>query len=92
MKKLYEKYGLADTQVKYVLNIEEAAGHGSVTFHIEESPKVKDQGSRLPRRGGVPAEGTARRSQDQAALDVFLAARLRLFPAGRIRRRPRTAE
>ncbi len=41
MKKLYEKYGLADTQVKYVLNIEEAAGHGSVTFHIEESPKVK---------------------------------------------------
>jgi outer membrane protein insertion porin family len=41
MKKLYEKYGLADTQVKYVLNIEEATGHGSVTFHIEESPKVK---------------------------------------------------
>jgi outer membrane protein insertion porin family len=41
MKKLYEKYGLADTQVKYVLNIEEVTGHGIVTFHIEESPKVK---------------------------------------------------
>ena len=41
MKKLYEKYGHADTQVKYVLNIEETTGHGTVTFHIEESPKVK---------------------------------------------------
>jgi len=41
MKKLYEKNGLADTQVKYVLNIEELTGHGIVTFHIEESPKVK---------------------------------------------------
>ena len=26
MKKLYEKYGYPDTQVKYVLNIDEAAG------------------------------------------------------------------
>ena len=41
IKKLYEKNGLADTQVKYVLNIEELTGHGIVTFHIEESPKVK---------------------------------------------------
>jgi outer membrane protein insertion porin family len=41
MKKLYEKYGLADTTVKYVLNIEELTGHGIVTFHIEETPKVK---------------------------------------------------
>ena len=41
MKKLYEKYGLANTTVKYVLNIEEITGHGTVTFHIEESPKVK---------------------------------------------------
>ena len=41
MKKLYEKNGLSDTHVKYVLNIEEKPGHGSVTFHIEESPKVK---------------------------------------------------
>jgi len=41
MKKLYEKYGLADTTVKYVLNLEESTGHGSVTFHIEEAPKVK---------------------------------------------------
>ena len=41
MKKLYEKNGLSDTVVKYVLNIEELTGHGTVTFHIEESPKVK---------------------------------------------------
>ena len=41
MKKVYEKYGLADTQVKYVLNIDEATGHGAVTYHVEESRKVK---------------------------------------------------
>ena len=41
MKKLYQKYGYSDTQVKYVLNIDENTGHGSVTFQIVESPKVK---------------------------------------------------
>src|SRR5882672_5320841 len=41
MKKLYEKNGLSDTKVKYVLNIEEISGHGTVVFHVEESPKVK---------------------------------------------------
>ncbi len=41
MKKLYENNGLADTKVKYILNIEELTGHGSVIFHVEESPKVK---------------------------------------------------
>ena len=41
MKKLYEKYGLSDTKVKYVLNIDEITGHGTVTFRVEESPKVK---------------------------------------------------
>jgi len=41
IKKLYEKNGLSDTTVKYVLNIEELTGHGTVTFHVEESPKVK---------------------------------------------------
>jgi len=41
IKKLYEKYGLADTKVKYVLNIDEATGHGTVTFQIEEAPKVR---------------------------------------------------
>src|ERR1017187_8786679 len=41
IKKLYEKSGLADTKVKYILNIEELTGHGIVTFHIEESIKVK---------------------------------------------------
>ncbi len=41
MKKLYEKYGYPDTQVKYVLNIDENAGRGSVTFQVTESPKIK---------------------------------------------------
>jgi outer membrane protein insertion porin family len=41
MKKLYEKYGYPDTQVKYVLDIDENAGRGSVTFEIKESPKIK---------------------------------------------------
>ena len=41
MKKLYEKNGLSDTLVKYILNIEELTGHGTITFHIEESLKVK---------------------------------------------------
>ena len=41
IKSLYEKNGLADTKVKYVLNIEELTGHGIVIFHIDESPKVK---------------------------------------------------
>ena len=41
MQKLYEKYGHPDTLVKYVLNIDENAGRGSVTFEITESPKVK---------------------------------------------------
>jgi len=41
MKKLYQKYGYSDTKVKYVLNIDEATGHGTVTYQVQESPKVK---------------------------------------------------
>jgi outer membrane protein insertion porin family len=41
IKKLYEKYGYPDTQAKYVLNIDENAGTGRVTFQIVESPKVR---------------------------------------------------
>ncbi len=41
IKKVYEKYGLPDTKIKYVLSIDEASGHGVVTFQIVESPKVK---------------------------------------------------
>jgi outer membrane protein insertion porin family len=43
IKKLYEKYGYADTQVKYVTSIDENAGHGTVTFEITETHKVKIQ-------------------------------------------------
>jgi outer membrane protein insertion porin family len=41
MQKLYEKYGYPASEVKYVLNIDENAGRGTVTFVITESPKVK---------------------------------------------------
>jgi outer membrane protein insertion porin family len=41
IKKLYEKYGRAGTQVKYVLNIDENAGRGTVTFEIAEAAKIK---------------------------------------------------
>ena len=41
MIKLYEKYGYADTQIKYVPDIDEPAGTATVTFQIVESPKVK---------------------------------------------------
>src|ERR1039458_5156571 len=41
LQKLYQKKGYQRTQVKYVLNIDELAGRGTVTFEITESPKVK---------------------------------------------------
>ena len=41
MQKLYEKNGRPNTEVKYVVNIDENAGRGSATFVITESPKVK---------------------------------------------------
>ncbi len=39
--KLYEKYGYAGSSVKYVLNLDENAGRGSVVFVINEAPKIK---------------------------------------------------
>jgi outer membrane protein insertion porin family len=41
IQKLYEKYGYAGSQVKYVLNMDENAGRGSVTFEITEAPRIK---------------------------------------------------
>lgn len=41
IKKLYEKAGYHRTEVKYVIRVDEAAGRGSVTFEITESPKRK---------------------------------------------------
>jgi outer membrane protein insertion porin family len=41
IQKLYEKYGYAGTQVKYVLNMDENAGHGSVVFVITEAPRIR---------------------------------------------------
>ncbi|MCX7723391.1 MAG: outer membrane protein assembly factor BamA [Verrucomicrobiae bacterium] len=41
IQKLYQKSGYPETEVKYTLNIDEAAGRGSVMFEIKESPKTK---------------------------------------------------
>jgi len=41
IRKLYEKYGRSGTQVKYILNIDENAGRGTVTFEIAEAVKIK---------------------------------------------------
>jgi outer membrane protein insertion porin family len=41
IQKLYEKTGYAGTQVKPVVNIDELAGRGTVTFEITETPKIK---------------------------------------------------
>jgi len=42
IKKLYEKYGYPETQVKYVFDtFDDAAGRASVTFQIVESQKIK---------------------------------------------------
>ena len=42
IKKLYEKYGYPDSQVKYVFDtFDEAAGRASVTFQIVESHKIR---------------------------------------------------
>ena len=41
IQKMYQKAGYPSTQVKYVLNIDENAGRGTVTFEIQESPKIR---------------------------------------------------
>ena len=41
IQKLYEKYGRAGTRVKYVPNIDENAGRGTVTFEITEALMIK---------------------------------------------------
>lgn len=41
IKKSYEKSGYLKTEVKYVLNIDESAGRGTVTFEIQETPKQR---------------------------------------------------
>lgn len=41
IKKMYQKAGYPRTEVKYVVNIDEAAGRGTATFEITESPKIK---------------------------------------------------
>lgn len=41
LQELYQKKGYPRTEVKYVLNIDEASGRGTVTFEIKESPKIK---------------------------------------------------
>ncbi|HNQ72718.1 MAG TPA: outer membrane protein assembly factor BamA [Verrucomicrobiota bacterium] len=41
IQELYQKKGYPQTEVKYVLDIDEASGRGTATFEIKESPKIK---------------------------------------------------
>ncbi len=41
IKKMYQKAGFPNTDVKYVLSIDENSGTGTARFEIKESPKVK---------------------------------------------------
>jgi len=41
IKKMYQKAGYPQTEVKYVMNTDQRAGRSSVLFEIKESPKVK---------------------------------------------------
>jgi outer membrane protein insertion porin family len=41
LRKLYQKSGYQQTQVRYVPNIDERVGRGTVTFEIQETPKIK---------------------------------------------------
>ncbi len=41
IKKMYQKSGYPQTEVKYIPNTDERAGRSSVIFEIKESPKVK---------------------------------------------------
>lgn len=41
IQNLYQKAGYQRTEVKYVVSIDEAAGRGTATFEITESPKLK---------------------------------------------------
>lgn len=41
IKKMYQKAGYPNTEVKYVLNIDENAGRGTATLEIKENPKYR---------------------------------------------------
>jgi len=41
LREYYQKAGCQKTEVKYVLNIDENAGRGTVVFEIQEGPKIK---------------------------------------------------
>lgn len=41
IKEIYQKAGYQKTEIKYVLNIDENAGRGTVTFEITEAPKIR---------------------------------------------------
>ncbi len=43
IKKLYQKAGYPATKVEYVRSIDEQAGRATVTFKIEEAPKIRIQ-------------------------------------------------
>ncbi len=41
IKKVYQKAGYTQTEVRYVPQVDERSGRGTITFEIKETPKVK---------------------------------------------------
>ena len=72
IQKLYEKYGYAGSQVKPVVNIDELAGRGTVTFEITEAPKIKIKEVDFIGAAAFSQKDLAQGNQDAAALDVVV--------------------
>ncbi len=41
IREKYQKAGYPNTQVKYIMSVDEAAGRGVATFEVQESPKIR---------------------------------------------------
>jgi outer membrane protein insertion porin family len=54
IQELYQKSGYPQTRVKYVVNVDEAAGRGTATFEITESPKIKIARVEFPGASAIP--------------------------------------
>ena len=84
IQKLYEKYGYAGTQVKYVLNIDENAGRGTVTFQITEAPKIKIEQIDFIGAAAFSQKELRKQIKTKTALDVFVADGQRRVQGGRV--------
>ena len=89
IKKLYQKSGYSQTEVKYIPSTDES--HGSRQRYVRSHGNAQGPDPRrlFRRRERVPAEKTAQGDQDAPALDVFVADRQRRSEKGRDGRRSR---